>query len=105
MNRISIKDIFAKRKLKQLESQEEFEVEEANEESSELEAENVEESLPNAPVNTEEDSEVDDDNDIEETKEQDHISDSGGVKHEAQSSLSAIKRRKILARLKKLKGE
>lgn len=117
---ISIKDLYAKKKIKKeledqnipasdagMEGQEEFEGEEANEESDEFEAENEVESLPaeNEQIRTEEDSEVDDDNDLETTEDTDHISDSGTLEQEEQKGLDAIKKRRLLERIKKLKGE
>lgn len=136
---ISVKDIFASRKLKkqtedivdvtlgepdesdQVESQEEFRGEEANETTDETEAENEVESNSDAKTLTEEETqdetdsskeeqmtpdsgEVDNENDLETTKDDDHISDQGKATLEKRDGLSVIRKRMLLERMRKLKG-
>ena len=49
-------------------------------------------------------SEIDDENDLETTEDDDHISDNGKEKHNTQEGLNAITKRKLLERIRKLKG-
>ncbi len=122
----SIKELFIKKKINkemgnedilhggndepeesgQEESQEEFRGEEAQETTDETEAQNELDSQQGDELKAsmEEDSEIDDENDLESVKNDDHISDNGAEKHDTQEGLNAITKRKLLERIRKLKG-
>ena len=102
---VSLKELMQKRKLEAMlassDTGKEGSDAELQEESKEEEVENETESLDvyNSDHANEDDSEVDDDNDLETTKDSDHISDG----HEAQESLiAAIKKKRFLMKLNKV---
>ena len=105
---ISMKDLLARKKLKiveEKEGQEEFNAEEAQEETDEVEAENelASEQGQHLEAKEEDYSEIDEDNSLEDTKDSDHISDKAEKEEKNQGKLDAFKKRRLLARIRKLK--